>query len=337
MIIQSSRPGSPSLAPAPAPALAPPLPALRRDAHSTDTLVIGVLALRPKDATVLRALIRVLDGSLGMSLRFSDTPAECHVLFVTPSAAARCTGCATILVSESGLEPTAPGRPITVASPLRMGAVVAALQLMLSRLRPTASAERALWLSALFERLQQGLKVGGYSTLPFGSGHLLQLDAASQSLRSSLSAERLLAQPHRAGALRPSTAVDDEMLHGAAPHALRSWLWRLSAHMLSAKAAHPALRGSWLLLQWPPAAGLMAPGHPHLAALLMRRPYSDQELAQRTQLPLPSVQAFMLTCDALGLLGQPSGAVCDAGPFGPGHGAHPPRWLHQVRANLRLW
>lgn len=330
MIIQSSKLGSTALA---APSAAP-----HWGGQAPDTLVIGVFALRPKDATVLRALIRLLDGSLGMCLRFSDNLADCDVVFVPHSVAGLCGGCATILVSEPGVDPGPPGEAITVASPLRMGAVINAMQLLLLRLRPNASLERALWLSALFERLYQGLKLGGHSTLPFGAGHLLQLDAATQSLRSSLPLDRLLAQPHGAGALRPSTAVDDEMLHGAVAHSLRSWLWRLSAQMLSAKAAHPPLRGAWRLLRWPQAAGLMAPGHPHLAALLVRRPYSDVELAHRALLPLANVQAFMLTCDALGLTQAPGAASArtpaDADAAG---GALAPRWLHQVRASLKLW
>ena len=83
------------------------------------------------------------------------------------------------------------------------------------------------------------------------------------------------------------------------------WLKASPGKALAAPGVHTALKHAqditWRLRRWPQAMGLMAPGHPYLAALLWRRPYTALELAERAGLPLPVVRAFVLTGDALGL------------------------------------
>lgn len=231
---------------APAPAQAVAL--LHGEYPDKGTVLIGQLELQPKEATVLRALVRLLDGSLGVSLRFSEDLPHCHLVFV--SAAVSTTGCPgriSIWVRDSHGVGRLPADAIVVPSPLRMGAVIGALQQAFSRLRPRSSNEQAQSLSALFESFLQALKVGGFSTLPWGSGQLIQLDAASQRVRSTLPIEELFAQLHSLGAPRQSHAFDEQRLHGVPAHCLRSWLWQLSAHMLRTQAAHPPLSGAWRL------------------------------------------------------------------------------------------
>lgn len=299
-------------------------------------VVIGQRALQPKDATVLRALVRLLDGSLGMTLRYSDELSACHLVFVSAASSADGVGETRIWVRDSPLACRLPADAIAVASPLRMGAVIGALQQAFSRLRPRASNGQAQCLSALFERCLQALKVGGFSTLPWGAGQLIQIDAASQSLRATLPLDGLLPQLHSLGAPRTSHAFDEQRLRGAPTHCLRSWLWQLSAHMLRMQAAHPPLSGAWRLRRWPQAAGLMAPGHPQWAALLARRSYSVAELAQRCAAEQPAVLAFMATSEALGLL-QPDLAAVKPEPSSPADKPAPVGWLQQMRVALGLW
>lgn len=319
-------------APAPAQAVAP------RPGEYPDrgVVVIGQLDLQPKDATVLRALVRLLDGSLGVSLRFSEDLVSSQIAFVSSRVAAGCPGRISIWVRDSQGAVPLPADAIAVASPLRMGAVIGALQQACSRLRPGASAEQAQSLSDLFERSVQALKVGGFSTLPWGWGQLIQLDAASQTLRSTLPIGELLARLHGLGALRQSHAFDEQRLHGMPTHCLRNWLWQLSAHMLRTQAPHPPLSGAWRLQRWPQAAGLMAPGHPQWAALLSRRPHSVAELAERCRAPHAAVLAFMATCDALGLLLPCEGATRPEPPV-PADKLPAAGWLQQMRVALGLW
>lgn len=296
-------------------------------------LVIGALALPPRDATVLRALVRLLDGSLGVDLRYSEDIAGCHVVFVSPSAPPLHPARTTVVVTEAAVVPLGTGYPITVSSPLRMTGVISALRQALSRSRPVCPMDRSMWLSTLFARLRAALNACGHSVLPVGAGQLLYIDTVSLALHTTMPIERLLSQAHRLGVPRVCTAVDAQVLQGAAAHSLSAFLWRLSAAMVEAKAPHPPLRSAWRLLRWPQAVGLMAPGHPHMAALLARRPYTALELADRTGLPLPTVSAFMLTCDALGL-GQ---AQEPADSSDAARGAATSDWFRQLRERLKLW
>lgn len=311
-----------------------PLGATPWRGHSPhEGLMIGALALPPRDTTALRALVRLLDGSLGMDLRYSEDIAGCHVVFASPSASAACPGRTTVVVTEAAVVSLGSGSPITVGSPLRMTSVISALQQALSRGRSSRPVDRRRWLSALFERLQAALRTCGHSVLPVGAGQLLLLDTVSQSMRATMPIEHLISHAHGLGALRPCTAVDEEVLQGAATHSLSAFLWRLSAAMVEARVPHPPLRGAWRLLRWPEAAGLMAPGHPHLAALLSRRPYTALELAERAGLPLPAVRAFLVTCDALSLGQLEEGAH----PADAARGAMASVWLKPLREGLSLW
>ena len=310
--------------------------AAQGDCAAESAVLIGQLDLQPKDATVLRALIRLLDGSLGMPLRHCEDPRVCHLVFVAGSVPAGCAERTAIWVQDPQQADPAPPGAICVPSPLRIGAVIAALQQAFVRLRPQASTEQVQSLSTLFLRLQQALGLGGPSALPLGAGQLVLIDAGAQQLRASVPIDGLLTQGRRIGELRPAHGFDEQRLRGAPAHCLRSWLWRLSAHMLSAEAAHPPLNGAWRLRRWPHAAGLTAPGHPQWAARLARRPASVAELAQRSAAPLASVLAFMATCQALGLLQAHTGAVApDASPST----VAPPNtgWLQQMRVALGLW
>lgn len=283
------------------PAVVPPSPATWRGHPGPEGVTIGSLALPAQDTTILRALVRLLDGALGMGLRYSEDVAGCHVVFASPAALSTCPGRTTVVVTDAATVPLGWGGPITISSPLRMIGVITALQQALPRRRSSNPLDRQRWLSSLFERLRAALRSCGHSVLPIGGGQLLRLDAVSQSMQATVPVEQLLSHAHDLGALRPCTAADEDALQGAETHSLSVFLWRLSATMVEARAPHPPLRGAWRLRRWPQAMGLMAPGHPHLAALLWRRPYTALELAERAGLPLPVVRAFVLTGDALGL------------------------------------
>lgn len=283
------------------PAVVPPGVAPWREHPAPEGVTIGSLDLPVQDATILRALVRLLDGALGMGLRYSEDIAACQVVFASPAARSASPGRTTVVVTDAAAVPLGWGGPITVSSPLRMTNVITALQQALPRRRSYTPRDRQRWLSFLFERLRTALRTCGHSALPIGAGQLLRLDTVSQSMQATVAVEHLLSHAHDLGALRPCSAADEDALQGAETHSLSAFLWRLSATMVEARAPHPPLRGAWRLRRWPQAPGLMAPGHRHLAALLWRRPYTALELAERAGLPLPVVRAFVLTGDALGL------------------------------------
>lgn len=300
-----------------------------------DSLVIGAIDLPGKDETVLRALVRLLDCTLGVNLRFDDDVSHCDVVFVSAEVgvtrALMPSAVTVTLLDPSNQAACAPDR-LFVPCPLRMSGVIGVLQAVLSRLAPAAPVERIQWQGALFACLREALRRGGRSVLAIGAGKLLLLDTVTLRLQSAVPLEQLIGQAHRAGAWRAASAVDEEMLHGAAVHPLHEVLWRLSAAMAAANAAPLAPSGAWRLQRWPSAAGLMTAGHPRLAALLTQRAHTADELMASTALPSATVHAFLATCEALGL------GVRDAThtPQAVG-GAVAPGWLGQLRERLKLW
>lgn len=218
------------------PAVVPPSPANRRGHPGPEGVTIGSLALPAQDTTILRALVRWLDGALGMGLRYSEDVAGCHVVFASPAALSTCPGRTTVVVTDAATVPFGWGGPITVSSPLRMSGVITALQQAMPRRRSSNPLHRQRWLSFLFERLRAALRTCGHSVLPIGGGQLLRLDAVSQSMQASVPVEQLLSHAHDLGALRPCTAADEDVLQGAETHSLSAFLWRLSATMVEARA-----------------------------------------------------------------------------------------------------
>lgn len=193
-----------------------------------------------------------------------------------------------------------------------------------------------MWLVSLFDRMCVALKAGGCSALPVGAAGLLLVDADARRMHASLPLAQLLAQPCRLGPWRQATALDREWLRSGDRHSLRAFMWRLSAERVHASVAPSAPDGTWRLLHWPSSAGLLMPGHPQLAAWLSRRPASVADLVGRTGLAPQTVNAFVCTGLALGLIEPVPLAGAPAAGL-PVHSGSLPGWMAGLRERLMLW
>lgn len=300
-----------------------------------DGLVIGTLNLSERDTKVLRILVGLLATSMGTGLRMDDDPRRARVVF----SGHPIHGGAGRVVIVVGLPQTRLPMPtphLWLASPLSLGTVSHALQAAMAQLGAGGHPDRAMWLVSLFDRMCEALNAGGCSAMPVGGAGLLLVDAGARRMQASLPLGQLLAQPCRLGPWRPATAVDRELLRSAERQSLRAFMWRLSGERVHASVAPGPPAGPWQLLHWPSSAGLLMPGHPQLAAWLSRRPASVAELVERTGLAPETVNAFVCTGLALGLIGPVAAA---AGPAaGPvARTGTTPGWMAGLRERLMLW
>ncbi|WP_157085050.1 hypothetical protein [Hydrogenophaga palleronii] len=304
-------------------------------------LVIGALALQDKDAAVLRVLVRLLDGSMSLRLRFGEQLAACNIVFVPAGCDTSHPGVRVQVTEGPATCATDPGT-ITVPAPLRMSNVMGALHKALARIHPPALADQSAGLAALFQSLRQavGPEAPPRCIIPLHSGHLLLIDAPRHRMQTAAPIEMLLAGECHPGTLRPAGRVDEEQLHSAPSHALRDFVWRLSQRLVDLNAAPPPLAAArWHLRRWPEAVALMAPGHPRLAALLTARPHSLAELGGLSGLPLQAVQWFLLSGQLVGVAEHGAVLAAEPAPTAPTPPAPSaaPGWLGQLRERLKLW
>lgn len=300
-------------------------------------LVIGALALQDKDAAVLRVLVRLLDGSMSLRLRFSEQLAACNIVFAPVDCDTAHPG---VRVQVAPSPPSADPAAIAVPTPLRMSSVMGALHKALARIHPPALADQTAGLSALFRALCQAVGTGasGRCAIPLHSGHLLLIDPPRNQMQTAAPIEMLLAGECHPGALRPAGRVDEELLHNAPTHSLRGFVWRLAHRLIEVGAPAPALADGvhWHLRRWPDAGALMAPGYPRLAALLTAQPHTLAGLGAASGLPQHALRWFLHTGQLLGLV-EHSDAAPPAQSVAASRPAAAPGWLGQLRERLKLW
>lgn len=298
-------------------------------------LVIGALALQDKDAAVLQVLVKLLDGSMSLRLRFSEQLADCNIVFARPSHSGSLPGVVVQVVEGVPSNAVAPG-DITVAAPLRMSGVMEALHKALARLHPPALADQTTGLVALFGALRHamGEREPARCVIPLQSGHLLLIDAQAHRLQTSAPLELLLSGDGHPGVARAAGLVDEQLLRSSPTHALRDVVWRLAQRLVDVHAAPPELGGAWRLRRWPEAAGLKSPGHPRLAALLTAQCHTLDELVTLSGLPPLKVQWFLQCCLLFGLAEPVERSAVHEVPARQGAA---PGWLGQLRERLRLW
>ena len=103
----------------------------------SDGLVIGTQGISHRDDMVLRALVRLLDGGINISARFSEQLEECNVVFVPGNWPYRFHApCITVGVKDPAMPDQSPDSAcdLAVSTPLRMTNVIAVLQSATQRL-----------------------------------------------------------------------------------------------------------------------------------------------------------------------------------------------------------
>lgn len=298
-------------------------------------LVIGAFELPGKDAAVLQVLVRLLNGNMSQCLRFSEAVDGCNVVFAPP-ARGRDLPCVVVEVTDASA--TTPADTISVQAPLRMIHVMAAINAAIERMSPAAPADPAQGLVALWTQLQPCCAADApRSVIPLHSGHLLMVDQARNQLRTFSPLDALLSHGCEPDRWRRAGLVDDELLHGAPTYPLRATVWKLLARLAEQGAAPAEVVGRWHLRRWPESAGLMAPGHPLLAAWLTTGAHTVAELVAATGQRAPAVAWFIQGCRQWDLATciEPAPTAVPAARA-PAHGSLP-GWLGQLRQKLGLW
>lgn len=278
-------------------------PSLLRTGASAPLLVIGTQNLPDKEQLVLRSLIRLLDGSGGLRLRYVESLADCNVVFVGGDDVSRLPlRCVTIPLVGSGKSPTT---GLMVAPPLRITNVLAVLHLAESLLTEASatSASGDDGLAALFQILSHNLltRERRVTVLPLHDGRHLIVDFARDRMHTPLLLDELLAGHYRLGETRRASQPERELAQLPSSLSLRELVWRAALRLSEESATPPALQGRVLLRRWPDALVLSRPGMPRLCAQLTRRALDVSQAAADADMSPLVVQWFMYAALMLGI------------------------------------
>jgi hypothetical protein len=313
-------------------------------------LVIGALDLAAKDRMVLQSLVRLLGGSSGLQLQFTEDIGQCNVVFVpgdwTQRLHSRCLS--VHLLPESAGLPALASPGLALTAPLRAGKVQAVLQAAAVMLAGGAAAAANNGLATLFLTLSRHLLARDRrsTVLPLHDGRLLLADFNGGLLHGPMSLDSLLAGEYLVGEPRRAVAADHDAAATGPGLRLRDVVWA-AAHRLGDDAVAGAeLRGRYRLLRWPDATALARPGFPRLAALLTSRALGCAEASAASGASPATVRWFLQASLALGIAGPVDAAEPEAAarlpaapPPAPVRVAtEPPRsLLGRLRERLKLW
>lgn len=311
-----------------------------------DRLTIGCADLPEKDQTLVHALVRVLDGGMALSLRYSEDLDECNVVFASsqwPHAAPE--ECALVRVDGADRSQTRPVRELSITPPLRMSNVLQVLEAAAQQVLGTqqaASPEQALESqSALFACLAKGLKASEQRrcVIPLGAGQQMVVDFTAQRVHTTVPVETLLGGLYRVGDPHRVSAVEEEIVRSAPSHALRPLIWQLALKLAQGSKSVPPRPGQYRLQRWPEAMALAIPGHPLLSALFSHRPLTLEQACAEAHMPAPRVHWFLEACLTLGLAVEVTATPAPVPVPTPAQAAPKakPSWLNQLRERLKLW
>ncbi len=302
-------------------------------------LVVGADDIPPKEQLVLKSLLRLLDGRIGLRLSFSEALRDCNVVFAQCGLKHNPTR-PTVLVRVLPQEGDADGGAdsLSIQAPLRMSNVMETLRACVDAIKSTKAPEPTAGASsALIDLLTRGLACGSRSKEAYaieGEGRLL-LDFGNDRIHSSAPLEALASGNFRL-ALLPQAMPDAEV--AALPvHRLRELLWSAAHRVGQDDRPTEALSGHYRLLRWPDAAALRHPGFPRLAALLTNRPFDVAAASQASGVSPAGVQAFLRVCLSLGI------AVAADAPAPAAEPASTPMpgtlrsVIGRLRERLKLW
>ena len=313
-----------------------------------DTLVIGTQGLAHKDEMVLKALVRLLEGGINLRARFSEQLDACNVVFVPGSgpAAALPASCLAVRVREQVQEADACPGELAVAAPLRMTNVIAVLQSAAQRLHGAVRYDTVQGLLSLFTLLGESTRTAERrrAVVPMSSGQQIVFDFTRQLVHTAMPMETLLSGAYTLGTPHRVSPVEEALIRSVPTHSLRHLLWKLSLRLAQAGAAAPPRAGCYRLRRWPDAVGLVAPGHPRLAALWTQRALSLEQIDAASGVPPAAARWFLEACLALGLAAEEArgglaGAVAAVAGAAtpPAARAAAPGWLGHLRERLKLW
>ena len=302
-------------------------------------LVVGADDIPPKEQLVLKSLLRLLDGRIGLRLSFSEALRDCNVVFAQRGLQHQPTR-PTVLVRVLPLEGDAAsgGDSLSIQAPLRMSNVMETLRACVDAIKSIkAPAPAADAPAALMDLLTRGLASGSRSKQVYaieGAGRLV-LDFGHDRVLSSAPLEALASGDLRLTPL-PQGAADDDL--AALPvHRLRELLWTAAHRVGQDGRPTEVLAGHYRLLRWPDAAALRHPGFPRLAALLTNRAFDVAAASQASGVSPAGVQGFLRVCLALGLAVPADAPAPAAQPVPVAMPGTLRSVIGRLRERLKLW
>lgn len=307
-------------------------------------LVVGADGIAFKDQTVLRSLLRVMDGQHGLRLKFSDELLDCNVVLVPLHWASPLpSSCVSVcVVSEEAPDEPAPHDGLAIRAPLRLTNTSTMLRAAAKLLDLGAAAPRPQSnLVALLETLLQQIrsKEEHIVILPFCDGSHMVVNFAEERYYSPLPIEQLLKGNFQMGEPRRANAAEIAALAGKQDQRLRKLIWMATHRLGAATDSGAMLSGYFRLLRWPDAVALSHPRFPRLAALLTSRPQTVEEASAASGASAAEINYFLKTNLALGFAEaveivvprKPNSAV------GVVHTNPAPSMLGRIRDRLKLW
>lgn len=270
-------------------------------------LDIAALGLDARDRAVLASMTRVLDGQAGLRLRWVEDATACTTLFV-PHDWSQYVSPPRVLVrlTPRGATPADSPRGLSVASPLRVGEMIDALEAAAALhelARGAVQREHArMALDALRDVLVGALLAGERRRTLFGlgDGHGMVVDFRTGEITSSLPQAELLSRPLLLA--EPQRAPDVVSWPGAT-HTLRlsTLLWGMTHALIDLGVSPRTINGRYQLTRPPEPAALSRPSTPRLVTAWTQRAMVVGEAAAAGRLSAFEVLWFLSTALALGI------------------------------------
>lgn len=304
------------------------------------TLRVGAVDLSSKEQTLLRSLVRLLDGRAGLRLHYSEELASCDVAFVPEAWPHRVPGRCVSVQLRDDAAPTSSGggAGLSIAPPLRATNVMMVLHAAAALMADRASAP-SRGPTALFLALTRLIAARERRTtlLPLLDGAELCVDFTNGLLHGPLSLDELLTDSYRLGEPRRPGMAEADALRQQPSLRLRSLVWTLAHRLGEASVPATELRGSYRLQRWPDAVALSRPGYPRLAALLTNRSMSAAQASASSGLSLDAVRWFLAASLALGIALPDETDPPPSAVRAPAPNPVQRSLLGRLRERLKLW
>lgn len=313
-------------------------------AGAEHSLVVGVADIPSKEQTLLRSLLKVMDGKNNLRLRFAETLSDCNVVLVPAHWSSRLPPtCVSVhLIPEETPADAAPHPGLSIRAPLRLtntGSLLQAAAELLAygaAIRRSSNSLAQLLTTLLQHTMSRERRI---TVLPLADGREITVNFLDDCLYSPMPVEDLL--KGRFSLQEPRRASDAEIaaLAERQGHRLRELLWLATNRLVDSAEPSVMLTGHFRLRRWPDAMALTRPGFPKLAALLTKRPHTIEQACAASGASAEAIGWFLKTNLALGIaeVVEMDGQARPA-PTTPTLHADPARsMLRRIRDRLKLW